>query len=720
MKDAHENILDAFLEEALTDARPGRSAEDIARYVNERLERPAEDASTDEVPLAAIADAATSPMHTAPADAVSLPQAEDAATTRGSRDWVSILSMAVVLMVAAALTIWLLSGGQQDGPDDIPNLVEQSPPVTTPRDDDQPEQFTPDPDGDMARNTVDPSRDNRPRKQAPGDSQIVRRDDVPEDQTRLVLPAAYVRTVSVDAEPLSSEAMSEEIDEDLIAAWQQDNYTPAQMLELRNWANRLGSRALGRAPQADEMEEINDLLAQSKSPELIRDDLIDHFFEDPEFRAEFDRYWGQMLAWNLLGISPSMQATDADMLRVRDWLTNRIANNDPLDTLAYDLISAVGSTATEAEDFNPAASYMVALLKRFSASRELASSHVSSAFLGRETQCAQCHNSYSENQLVTDFTQQDFYEFHSFFAQLRFEPLESGSDGQYFVVNRNYLPLADEQNVDAPIVFTAGDGQPGEAYPEFDEFELGPNGFVEKVDRRTELARMIAGSPLFRETIVDFVWGCMLNVPLSGIDGNADPDMLQIRSELATQFAANDFDLQWLVETIASTDAFAVGVGTEEQLAANNPFLGEAPQFNIFYHRLENQRSAIGSLGIVAQAYRSGEVEEALSAGLLARVEGQTEMEPQTILPFVPSNDNQWATTPRVARQLDAIAASNMSRTQKVEHLVLAALGRSARPEEIEQANIILDNSDDERTALQDVWWCLLNSVEYYLPLGVR
>ncbi len=719
MTDAHEKILDAFLEEALTDARPGRSAGDIVRYINQHLESALQDAA-DAAPLAPIADAAIESPGPTQQQPVKRPPVEYEHAAAPSRDWVSIVSIAIVLLVATALTIWLLlPANDNGGPGDNPNIVKQLPPAAPEKNDTQPAPVTPQPDDNLAQNTDEVIPDNRPRKQAPSDTQIARRDDIPEDQTRLVLPAAWVRNVSVADDPLPPGDMAGQINNQLADAWQSGNDQPAEMLELRNWANRLGSRAMGRAPAADELEEINSILVQAKSPELIREDLVEHFFNKPEFRAEFDRYWGQMLAWELMGISPSMQATDSDMLQVRDHLRQRIADNDAVDAMAYELISAVGSTASDHEEFNPAASYMVGLLKRFG-TRELASSHVASAYLGQETQCAQCHNTYGDDQLADGATQQEFYEFHAFFSQLRFEPLETAGDNRYYVVNRNYLPLAEQQRSEAPLKYTGSDGQEYEAWPAVGEFELGKNGFVAKVDRRTELANMIAGSPQFREAVVDFVWGCMLNVPLSGIDGHADPKMLELRSELATQFAANDFDLQWLVQTIAFTDAFAVGVGTEEQLAANNPFLGDAPRFNVFYHRLENRRSAIGSLAIVANAYRSGEVEEVLSAGLLARVEGQTAMQPQTILPFVPSNDNQWATSPRISRQLDQIANSSMSRTQKIEHLVLAALGRPARDDEIEQANLILDNSENERTALQDVWWCLLNSVEYKLPLGVR
>jgi hypothetical protein len=544
------------------------------------------------------------------------------------------------------------------------------------------------------------------------------RNDVPADPGRRVIPPAFSRTVNLNVTARTPADMAAIINRRLQQAWEASAVEPAGPLELRNWVNRLASRLIGRPLSAEEMPGIEARLARSSSAAAARRDLIRFFTDSVDYREEFNQHWGQVLAWQMLGISPSMRTNDVDMLRTREVLAEQIGNRKALDEMAYDLISAVGTTQPDDEDFNPAASYLVGLRKRFG-DQELASAHVADAFLGIDAQCTRCHDSFGDSSLA-EFTQQRFFEFHAFFAQLAIQRV-AGSDQHFAVYNRNYLPLGREGKVQAPVIYKDVQGNEQQAFPRLDDYRPDSNGFVAKVDRRSELATQIVSSPRFRESMVDHVWGSMLNLPLSGVDGNMTAAMRDLRSEIAEQFAANRFDLDWLVSTIASCDAFAVGVASEEQLAANNPFLGNPPQFHVFYSRLENRRSAAQSLGIVANAYASGDVNEALNAGLLARVDDAAAVSrPRFIHPFVPDKDSQWATSPLISRQLDMITASRtLSPEQKIRHLVQAALGRPASDDELQQATVILENSRDQRTALQDIWWSLLNSVDYHLPLDV-
>ena len=478
---------------------------------------------------------------------------------------------------------------------------------------------------------------------------------------------------------------------------------------------------LGRTPTADESSELAGLFVAARPVEKLRQDIVEWTLSDATRQQEFSAHWGRVLAWEMLGIGNSMQTTDSDMLLTRDYLAEQISKQMPLDETVYRMLSVVGSTDSARADFDPAASYLVGVAKRFG-KLEQASADIAGTFTGQSMQCAVCHDSGSSpDGTIAGSTQKGFFEFHSFFAQMRFEPAEGQ---QYYVVNRNFLPKAIEQKVEAPVSYTAADGTTQDAFPRFGSLEPGTNGFVAKVDRRSLLADAIVASPEFQRSIVDIVWTSLLNVPLTGVDGasqSAAPEMLALRNELGSQFAANQFNIRWLVESIVLSDAFTVGVGSPNQLAENNPFLGQAPRFNQFYQRIENRRSSIGSLTILANAYRSRNTVEAQSAGLLARIDGVTPAPANSsIQANLPSNENQWATSAIVERQLERIASSNMAAEQKIEHLVQAALGRPALAEEVEQGILVLDAATDQKTALQDIWWGLMNSVEYQLPINVR
>ncbi len=713
MSESHDKILEAFLNEMLCQQHPGRDAGEIVRRVQACLS-----GAADENPVPLVADGAELPV--AATRVVQLGPGRQPAEADRPIPWLSVLGLAACLLVTTGLLIWFL----------LPESA--APPAIA--------DFPGAPSGGAAelRETEPPAgladkrtaprrpRDSRPdREPEPvvDDSRVAKRTDIPADQTALVMPPPFVRNVSLNVAPQTPDEAARDIDTQLIAGWQQAGLQPVGRLELDNWATRLSTRVLGRTPTAAEKVELNQLVASGQPFDQVRVEIVDWLMSREEFPQQFSEFWGRALAWKMLGLGPSLQTTDADMLRTKEYLSEQIVRNQALDAVVYDLISAVGSTNPERPDFKPSASYLVGLTKRFG-QRELATAHIADTFLGQSIQCAQCHDSVAagRDRSLAEFDQSQFYRLHAFFDQLRFEPV--GDDG-FYVVNRNYLPNGQLGQVEAPCKYTDLTGAEHEVFPGWGDLQPEPNGFVAIVDRRSQLAAAIVVAPEFRNSMVNVVWTALLNVPLTGIDDSGETTAAEqqiIRDQLASQWAANNYQLPWLVRTIVLTEAFAVGVGTDEQLAANNPFLGAAPRFNQFYQRLENRRSAASSLAIVAGAYQSRDPAEAQSAGLLARIDGPRggTPPPRVIQAWLPSNDNQWATSPAVTRQLDAIAASEMSAELKIRHLVQAALGRQASPAELTHGTRILESADDQRIALQDIWWGLLNSVEYQLPLAMR
>ncbi len=706
MRDPREKILDAFLDEMLNETRPGRSSEEIAQHIREQLPVNQDHA------LAGGIQAAVEPL--SKKAALTTPRQSPPVKQTSLLNWISIVVVAGLVLAGSIGMIALLNNDTDKG-----NLASETEPKNPPAKQFPKRVDRPNP-GDALADKVKQALPKNPvpnvvQPQAP---RLTKRDDVPANPDSLVIPPRFQRNLELAVAPKTPQQMAISINDQLHASWDNTGLQPAQDLDLRSWVNRLSSRLIGRTLTAEEMPQFTGLLVQGKPPGEIRQDLIRAFKDSPTFQSEFSEHWGKVLAWQMLGISPTMQTDDPEMVRTRDYLTTKIGKNEPLDGIAYDLISAVGSTSPSRSDYNPATNYLVGLRKRFGTS-ELTSAHIADTFLGREMQCIQCHDS-TGNKAVADSKQREFYEFHAFFAQLNIEAVSPTQD-QFLVTNRNYLPLGREGKVDAATTYRQPNGKEDTAFPRLGNFQPSTNGFVAKVDRRTLLAEQVTVSENFREAMVDHVWGGMLNLPLSGIDDNIAPEMAALRTTIAEQFAANQFNLDWLVTSIATCDAFLVGVGSEQQLADHNPFLGQTPQFNVFYSRLENRRSAIQSLTIVAQAYAGGDVSEALTAGLLARVDQTAKAQPNYILPFIPSKDSEWATTPKISEKLESIASSKtLTSEQKIEHLIQSALGRQARKEEVQQASIILKNSKNPRIALQDVWWSLLNSVDYKMPLAMH
>jgi hypothetical protein len=64
---------------------------------------------------------------------------------------------------------------------------------------------------------------------------------------------------------------------------------------------------------------------------------------------------------------------------------------------------------------------------------------------------------------------------------------------------------------------------------------------------------------------------------------------------------------------------------------------------------------------------------------------------------------------------LRRVVASRAAPAEKVERLYLAALTRRPTRRELEMARQLIAASGDPATALQDLWWALLNSNEFIL-----
>ena len=710
MSDSHDKILEAFLTEMLDDHRPGHSVEEIVRRARDAgfdssLPRPGEE---DPRPLVAA---------TRVVEASAPPQLEPVPPAPARSSWLSVIGLAVALLITTGLIVLIVLN--QNAPPQ-PRLVDggSGDPLA-------PDATQPGPGAivdDASGPDVPPRQpvDRLPVEPANPDPQVAERPRVPVDQTALVLPPEFRRTASTAAVAGSPREVSANINRQLAAAWQTGGLQPVPELEIDPWFVRLTTRLIGRTPTAGEKTELAGIVNDRPSDQA-REDVVRWLLERDEVRQQFSDYWGRVLAWKMLGLGHSLETADADMLRTREYLGQQIAARQPVDSVVYRMLSVVGSTNPDQENFDPAASYLIGVNKRFE-SRERVTAHIADTVVGQSIGCAQCHDSgLGQPAGLAGIRQSEFYDFHAFFAQMRIEP-----DGQamYYVVNRNFLPEGRQGKVTAPLDWTDSAGNPQRAFPHWQGLSPEDNGFVAVVDRRSLLAAAAVASPDFSRAMVEHVWTRLLNIPLSGIDGSpetAAPELLGIRDALADQWLANDFQLDWLVQTIVLTDAFAVGVGTEEQLAANNPFLGAAPRFNQFYQRLENRRSAVGSLAIVAGAYQNGDPDQALSAGLLARIDGaNSNPPPRVIKAYLPTNQNQWATSPAVTRQLDAVAASDLPQREKVDHLVQAALGRAATTEELGHGEQILQSAEDSRTGLQDIWWSLQNCVEFQLPLASR
>ncbi|MCA9202636.1 MAG: DUF1549 domain-containing protein, partial [Planctomycetales bacterium] len=126
--------------------------------------------------------------------------------------------------------------------------------------------------------------------------------------------------------------------------------------------------------------------------------LIDRLLE----RKEFSEIWA--MKWSeLLMVKSSNQVSYKAMFLYSNWLTDKIANNVPLDQMVRELLGANGGTFD-----NPATNF-------YQIERDTlkTAENVAQVFMGIRTQCAQCHNHPFDR-----WTMDDYYSFAAFFAQI--------------------------------------------------------------------------------------------------------------------------------------------------------------------------------------------------------------------------------------------------------------------------------------------------------------
>jgi len=252
--------------------------------------------------------------------------------------------------------------------------------------------------------------------------------------------------------------------------------------------------------------------------------LIDRLLERPEFAELWVLEWAE-----LLQIRSSVQVSYKAMLLYHDWLEERIAANVPMDRVVKELLSANGGTFQ-----NPATNY-------FQIERDTlkVAENVAQVFLGMRIQCAQCHNHPFDR-----WTQQDYYGFGAFFAQVGRKPAEDPRER---------------------IVFDRGAGEvrhPVTRRPVAPKFLGGERPKTRGRDRRAVVAEWLVSpeNPYFARNLANRVWahffGAGIVDPVDDVRVSNPPSNPALLDALARRFIAVRYDFKKLVREICTSRAY--------------------------------------------------------------------------------------------------------------------------------------------------------------------
>ncbi len=317
------------------------------------------------------------------------------------------------------------------------------------------------------------------------------------------------------------------IDKHVFAKLRSLRINPSELCSDTVFARRAYLDLLGMLPTA---EEARAFVADKRKDKRAR--LIDHLLE----RSEFAEFWA--LKWADLFRNEEKTIDRKGVQAFHGWIAQSLRENKPVDQFVREIIAARGSTY-----LNPPANYYRAL--RDPVTRAEATAQV---FLGVRLQCAQCHNHPFDR-----WSQDDYYDWASLFARV-----------DYKILQNNRRDNLDKHEFNGEqIVFLAREGgvtnaRNGKlASPRF----LGVASKLSKEqDPLRELASWVTANPLFAKSQVNRVWfhlmGRGLFDPIDDFRPTNPPSHPELLDQLAKEFAAQKFDLRWLIRFVMNSSAY--------------------------------------------------------------------------------------------------------------------------------------------------------------------
>ena len=380
------------------------------------------------------------------------------------------------------------------------------------------------------------------------------------------------------ARPSASAFGSPSIDAALREAWQKEGLTPAPRTDDATFARRAYLDIVGTIPAP----EATSAFVASADPDK-RKKLADTLLASPQYAEHWMNYWDDVL------MGREVKSPSVDRVAFRYWLRARFEANAPWSRIVSDLVSATGQNsiggarvrlpqamamtiplgttvpqkgeddATDLEQINGAVNWTL----RFEKAPQDLSGNASRIFLGVQIQCAQCHDHKTEK-----WKQDDYRRFASAFLHQKADPIDRGKA----MGNIKRVELVDlakvgpryAKNADvAPIAAakaTALDGT---------DLDKGAG------TRKALAAWMTAkDNPWFAKAFVNRLWGHFLGRgfydPVDDMRAVNTPALPELLDRIAADFAAHDFDIQYLIRTICATEAYQLAASATAKTDPEN------------------------------------------------------------------------------------------------------------------------------------------------------
>lgn len=445
--------------------------------------------------------------------------------------------------------------------------------------------------------------------------------------------------------------------------------------------------------QLPTIEEYSEFMADTSADKRAK--LVDRLLQRKEFSEIWAMKWAQLLM-----VKSDNQVSYKAAFLYSSWLTNELANDQPIDKIVRELIASSGGVfETPATNF-----YQVErdTLKT--------SENVAQVFMGIRTQCAQCHNHPFDR-----WTMDDYYGFASFFSQIG---RKTGED---------YREV---------IVYNRGGGEvnhPVTQKPVPPTFLGGTQPETKGQDRRELLAEWITSpdNPYFATSVANRVWAHFMGTgivePVDDIRVSNPASNPELFDELGEKLTEYKFDLKQLVRDICNSQAYQRTTQTND----SNGF----DTRNYAYAQVRRIPAEM-MLDCISQATNTRDKFRGLPSGARAVqiADGTTSNYFLTTFGRSPRTtvcDCEASTDPSLSQALHLLNGNSTQgkiREGKllntwldegktvpeiIDLIYITALSRHPTEQESNTLTKMVAQTDDKVVGLEDAFWAVLNSREF-------
>lgn len=482
--------------------------------------------------------------------------------------------------------------------------------------------------------------------------------------------------------------------------WSRNGITPAPIADDAEFLRRLSLDLIGRIPTPAEARafiEDKDTNKRTKKTEefLTKSSFLNHF------ASVYRQLWVPQTVEN-----PQFQFVGPQF---ENWLRNRFKANTSMDKMVREMLTQKTLFAGRGQQaFQPAdADNPFLFLQVNEFKPENVASAASRLFMGVKIECAQCHN-----HPFAPYKREQFWEQAAFFAEVQ-PAIANISD----MKAKREIKIQDPNPAKAVVVPARyfDDGQE----PRWDNAKSPREIFADWLTSPK--------NPYFAKNMVNRTWAHFLGLGI--IDPIDEPSqdnqaiIPELLDDLAKAYIASGYDTRFLIRAITRSKVYHLTSRQTDETQS------EARQFARMNVKALSGEQLFDSLAVATgyidptpfnqRQFNFGERREFITK--FASAEKLTDKQTSILQALTLMNGrfiNDQTHMDRSQFLAGVIDAPFLKTNGKVEAIYLATMSRKPTPEELEKHASYIDRggvSNDNRKAVTDVFWSLLNSSEFML-----